>query len=529
MTITQQQAFDKLDQLVLNSKKKDQIIQEKDQEIISKNDLIARLDAIIKGSAIIFQNRQQRIEKLMIQCQKDQHKKEASKEYIEHCKEDIKRLDEEKKELDQRIEELENLNEENKRVRDTEIKELREKLINLAQMNENLIKVDQQVYDILGQVSQQTGLLPRAQQVVAILKKPKREIETQTDITIPPTDQWETDLEKYKQDIQKEQNKVSLLQTKLSNLRQEIKDLQEQSQINLIEKKLLTFVRWKDWKSSDYQKIKQKLETGQLAYEKVDWGQLHSPYTEIRTKLLELVNALIEGKESQEQLENRNKELEEKLKEGGLNEVEKELLKYMVPDWQTTETLTGNLFETPKPDYNQILQELQGEKWNKLREEYENIRQKLIQLAEKELEVQQNQQTITELTQKKDQLQKDLDLATKTKEELAEELAIEKGWWDKWINGDDGTKQSPMFDFVAKKVFVDEGGWVMREKSFELSFICPDWHSETGLQNQIFPKFEIKTTKPEKQNIRYGKQIIKFIYEYYRWIYDIKINNPSGL
>ncbi|CAG8820897.1 16570_t:CDS:2, partial [Racocetra fulgida] len=39
---------------------------------------------------------------------------------------------------------------------------------------------------------------------------------------------------------------------------------------------------------------------------------------------------------------------------------------------------------------------------------------------------------VNTLTQKKNELQIQLDLATKTKEELAEELQKEKGWWGKW-------------------------------------------------------------------------------------------------
>ncbi|CFW92819.1 protein of unknown function [endosymbiont DhMRE of Dentiscutata heterogama] len=192
----------------------------------------------------------------------------------------------------------------------------------------------------------------------ALKKPPTATIGTQTDITIPPTDQWETDLEKYKQDIQKKQQKVSKLQTKLANLRQEIKDLQEQA------------------------------------------------------------------------------------KEGDLNEVEKELLETAEMPIGTDRSFFGDSKKMIEP--KELKKMLQGDKWNQLRADYQAIKKRLIDLADKELEVQQNQQTITELTQKKDQLQKDLDLATKTKEELAEELQKEKGWWDKWkglyhlsiVNGD---------------------------------------------------------------------------------------------
>ncbi|CAG8440291.1 11891_t:CDS:2 [Cetraspora pellucida] len=140
---------------------------------------------------------------------------------------------------------------------------------------------------------------------------------------------------------------------------------------------------------------------------------------EIRTKLLELVNALIEGKESQEQLENRNKDLEEKLKEGGLNEVERELLEIAEMPIGTDRSFFGDSKKMIEP--KELKKMLQAD--------YQAIKKRLIDLADKELEVQQNQQKITELTQKRDQLQKDLDLATKTKEELAEELQKEKGWW----------------------------------------------------------------------------------------------------
>ncbi|CAG8449537.1 17233_t:CDS:2, partial [Racocetra fulgida] len=132
------------------------------------------------------------------------------------------------------------------------------------------------------------------------------------------------------------------------------------------------------------------------------------------------------GKENKEQLEKRNKELEEKLKEGDLNDKEKELIGHLKEekDWK--------------------------------------IRKKFIQICQSEIEKKEQEQTITDLTKKKNELQTQLDLATKTKEELAEELALEKGWWDKWLNdsdkkrwGDDSANrpnnEEMNFGFLAKK------------------------------------------------------------------------------
>jgi len=212
------------------------------QEVTAKNNRLLQLNQVLKGSEIIFVRQQQRINQLIIQLKKEQNKTGASKEYINHLKTDVKLLTDQSQELTTHLEELSNLAAESQKLRDQELQELKEKLTNLAQMNENLIKIDEQVYAILGQVSQQTGLLPRAQQVVAILNKPQREFGTQTDLTAAQIAQMATDLEKYQQDIQKEQEKVSQLQTKLTNLRQEIKDLQANAQagnLNEVEQELL--------------------------------------------------------------------------------------------------------------------------------------------------------------------------------------------------------------------------------------------------------------------------------------------------
>ncbi|CAG8451791.1 7336_t:CDS:2 [Scutellospora calospora] len=89
-----------------------------------------------------------------------------------------------------------------------------------------------------------------------------------------------------------------------------------------------------------------------------------------------------EGKETREQLEQSNKDLEGKVKDLEPNEAEKELLDKIGDANPTT---------------------------------IKNLLEKLQELL-------QNQQKISELTKKRDELQTQLDLATKTKEELATEL-----------------------------------------------------------------------------------------------------------
>ncbi|CAG8648811.1 7954_t:CDS:2, partial [Cetraspora pellucida] len=93
------------------------------------------------------------------------------------------------------------------------------------------------------------------------------------------------------------------------------------------------------------------------------------------------------------------KNLEEKLKEGDLNEIEKELFGYV------EKRLVSKEAEVEMVD----------------------ISNDIFPITSK-IELENNQQTIKDLTQKKNELQIQLDLATKTKEQLAEELQKEKGW-----------------------------------------------------------------------------------------------------
>lgn len=91
----------------------------------------------------------------------------------QHLTADIQRLEQEKKDLDQQIEELKNQAQSDKLARDKELadlkqadKELNEKVTNLTTQLNNAIKVDETIYNLLGQHSSKDNLLERTQEVV---------------------------------------------------------------------------------------------------------------------------------------------------------------------------------------------------------------------------------------------------------------------------------------------------------------------------------------------------------------------------
>jgi len=84
----------------------------------------------------------------------------------EHLTADIQRLKQEKTVLNKQIQELKEQVQSDKETHDQELAELRTKLDTLAKSFQEAQDIDQQVYDILGQQSQQTGLLLRSQEVI---------------------------------------------------------------------------------------------------------------------------------------------------------------------------------------------------------------------------------------------------------------------------------------------------------------------------------------------------------------------------
>ncbi|CAG8658553.1 35296_t:CDS:10, partial [Racocetra persica] len=61
-----------------------------EQEIISKNDRITQLDAVVKGSALIFQNQQQIIDDLIAKLEDEKEKNKDNAEYQKHVVSDIR-------------------------------------------------------------------------------------------------------------------------------------------------------------------------------------------------------------------------------------------------------------------------------------------------------------------------------------------------------------------------------------------------------------------------------------------------------
>jgi len=146
--------------------KKDRQIKTYNEVINSKNNRLLQLDQILKGSAKIFADQAKFTATLRDKLSKEKSATGISIEYNRHLEKDIKRLDEEKQELETRIKELENLDEDSKKLRDQELAELRTKLNTLAKSFQEAQDIDQQIYDILGQQSQQKGLLLRSQEVI---------------------------------------------------------------------------------------------------------------------------------------------------------------------------------------------------------------------------------------------------------------------------------------------------------------------------------------------------------------------------
>ena len=146
--------------------KKDRQIKTYNEVINSKNNRLLQLDQILKGSAKIFADQAKFTATLRDKLSKEKSATGISIEYNRHLEKDIKRLDEEKQELETRIKELENLDEDSKKLRDQELAELRTKLNTLAKSFQEAQDIDQQIYDILGQQSQQKGLLFRSQEVI---------------------------------------------------------------------------------------------------------------------------------------------------------------------------------------------------------------------------------------------------------------------------------------------------------------------------------------------------------------------------
>ena len=134
-------------------------------------------------------------------------------------------------------------------------------------------------------------------------------------------------------------------------------------------------------------------------------------------------------------LQGEIKSLQEQIKDKELNEAEKEISEGIVgvSGWSSLYDRTREYVEKIQKYLDTGIFDNKKTDWKQLRSEYQNIRYKLIQLISADLAKRNLKDKITELEKDKNELQTQLDLATKTKEELSKELQKEKEWWESWI------------------------------------------------------------------------------------------------
>jgi len=101
---------------------------------------------------------------------------------------------------------------------------------------------------------------------------------------------------------------------------------------------------------------------------------------------------------------------------------------------------------------------------------------------------------------------------------LKAELALEKGWWDKWFEDDKEKMSTPLSTFVIKKFVISKNikDISLSRIGFEVELSNKKGYQETGKYNF----YKSSSSDEIKNNIKYGKEIIKFIYEYYRFLDD---------
>lgn len=96
-----------------------------EEELTQKNDRIAQLDQLFKGSALILQKQVNNIDKIKNHLETEKNKSGAIKEFVEHLKENIGRLGSEKSELEAKISELGKESTQNQTIRDRELADLK--------------------------------------------------------------------------------------------------------------------------------------------------------------------------------------------------------------------------------------------------------------------------------------------------------------------------------------------------------------------------------------------------------------------
>ena len=104
---------------------------------------------------------------------------------------------------------------------------------------------------------------------------------------------------------------------------------------------------------------------------------------------------------------------------------------------------------------------------------------------------------------------------------LQKELDLEKGWWDKWFKDETIPKSDPhpLFHYIAKKFFIDKytiSNPLNASLNIKLNY-NGRWEQGSFIYN-LSDSTSSENVNPEYKKEKYGKEIIKFIYEYYRWL-----------
>ncbi|CAG8472844.1 2990_t:CDS:2 [Ambispora gerdemannii] len=134
-------------------------------ELTKKEGQIKQQTKQINQAIALLEEQKKKVEEQAAQLNKE--KKDVGTQtdpYVDqHLTADIQRLEKEKSDLDKQIKKLVDLDAESKKLRDKELTDSRREFNKLSQIN-------QQTYDILGQVSTEQGLAPRSQKIVDMLK-----------------------------------------------------------------------------------------------------------------------------------------------------------------------------------------------------------------------------------------------------------------------------------------------------------------------------------------------------------------------
>jgi hypothetical protein len=322
---------------------------------------------------------------------------------------------------------------------------------------------------------------------LAILNKPKKEIETQTDLTWQEIKQMEEDLAKRNANIAIANTRIRVLNSQITQKESEINNLEKQTEDlepNDTEK-LLIEDYWKWYKrlfklkevSERKAKVKEKLEIKIEELDGTNWSELRSPYGKIKKILSflfkEIKEMLIKSDEN-EILQKQKTELQTKY------DLEVKTKKELVEEKAKITTFLNSItnFQT---------------------------------LSEAELKTKiENAKTISFL------------------HELLEEYRKEKFWWDKWMND---TKRFYSHNVSGDVIPLKREDFLRADKELEdysvvafltISARVKKGFPYLGLHESIGVNFNFEGEKEKKESESIPdkwwvvRNMVKAIYQYYR-------------